>query len=72
MKLKYLKLRVVYCTSAKSKKENTSLNDCVMKGPVILHDLCGVLIRFRMNEIALVADIEKHLYRFVYSIAKET
>ncbi len=25
----------------------------------MLHDLCGILMIFRMNEVALVADIEK-------------
>lgn len=53
------KLRVVYDASAKMNKEKKSLNECLYRGPVMLHDLCGMLIRFRIHPIAMVADIEK-------------
>ncbi|XP_071150567.1 uncharacterized protein [Mytilus edulis] len=53
------KVRIVYDASAKSKQENKSLNDCLHRGPVMLQDLCGLLLRFQMNKIAVVADIEK-------------
>jgi hypothetical protein len=53
------KLRIVYDASAKTKKENNSLNECLHRGPVLLHDLCGTLLRFRMHNIGIVADIEK-------------
>ncbi|XP_060555434.1 uncharacterized protein LOC132716225 [Ruditapes philippinarum] len=53
------KLRVVYDASSKSKQSNKSLNECLYRGPVMLHDLCGMLMRFRLHKIALVADIEK-------------
>ncbi|XP_045187494.1 uncharacterized protein LOC123545213 [Mercenaria mercenaria] len=53
------KLRVVYDASAKTKAENRTLNDSLYRGPVMLHDLCGLLMRFRLNRIALVSDIEK-------------
>ena len=53
------KLRVVYDASAKTRKENASLNECLYRGPVLLNDLCGLLMRFRLNQIAIVADIEK-------------
>ena len=53
------KVRVVYDASAKSKQSNLSLNECLHRGPVMLHDLCGLLMRFRMNRIGIVADIEK-------------
>ena len=53
------KLRVVYDASAKAKSNAQSLNDCLYRGVVILEDLCGLLMRFRLHEIALVADIEK-------------
>lgn len=53
------KMRIVYDASAKTKKENKSLNQCLHKGPVLLHDLVGILLRFRLNKIVLVSDIEK-------------
>lgn len=53
------KLRIVYDASAKSKKMNNSLNDCLYRGPVLLNDLCGLLMRFRLHQIAIIADIEK-------------
>ena len=53
------KLRIVYDASAKARKENKSLNECLYRGPVLLNDLCGLLMRFRLNHIAIVADIEK-------------
>ena len=53
------KLRVVYDASAKSKKSNLSLNECLYRGPVIMEDLCGLLMRFRTKKIGIVADIEK-------------
>ena len=53
------KFRVVYDASAKTKKENKSLNECLYTGPVLLNDLCALLMRFRLNLVARVADIEK-------------
>ena len=53
------KVRIVYDSSAKTKKEAKSLNKCLLRGPVILEDLCGLLLRFRLEKIALLADLEK-------------
>ena len=53
------KKRIVYDASAKSKEECNSLNDCLYRGPVMLNDLCGMLMRFRLHQIAITADIEK-------------
>ena len=53
------KVRVVYDASAKTKQTNNSLNECLYRGLVILPDLCGLLIRFRLSPIAVIADIEK-------------
>ena len=53
------KLRIVYDASAKTRKENKSLNECLYRGPVMLNDLCGLLMRFRLRTVAVVADIEK-------------
>ena len=53
------KVRVVYDASAKSQKFVSSLNDCLFCGPVILPDLVGLLIRFRLHSIVILADLEK-------------
>ena len=53
------KVRLVYDASAKTKGDNKSLNECLYRGPVMLHNLCGILMRFRTHNIAVVADIEK-------------
>ncbi|XP_056016815.1 uncharacterized protein LOC130053514 [Ostrea edulis] len=53
------KVRIVYDASAKSKPSNLSLNKCLHKGPVMLQDLCRLLLRFRMNRIGIVVYIEK-------------
>ena len=53
------KVRVVYDESAKCKQENKSLNERLNRGPILLQNLSGILLRFRLNKIALVADIEK-------------
>ena len=36
-----------------------SLNDCLAKGPSLLNNLLGILIRFRENPFAFVGDIKK-------------
>ena len=53
------KVRIVYDASAKTKKTNLSLNECLYRGPVILEDLCRLLLRFRMKRIGIIADVEK-------------
>ena len=64
------KVRIVYDASAKTKTENKSLNECLHKGPVMLQDLTGILLRFRLNRIALVSDIEKAFLQV--SLAEES
>ena len=53
------KLRVVYDASAKSKYGSNSLNECLYRGPVLLQNLCGILLRFRLYTIGIISDIEK-------------
>ncbi len=53
------KVRIVYDASARQSAKHKSLNDCLYRGPVILPDLCGLLMRFRLHPIALVSDVEK-------------
>ena len=56
---KTTKVRIVYNASTKAKKGCKSLNEYLYRGPVILEDLCGLLLRFRTHKVALTADIEK-------------
>ena len=53
------KIRIVYDASAKTRSENPSLNECLYRGPVILENLCGMILRFRLRKVAIIADIEK-------------
>ena len=57
-----IKIRVVYDGSAKSTATNHSLNDCLYRGPVTLHPLTGILLRFRTRPVAITADIEKAFF----------
>ena len=43
------KVRIVYDASAKPKSDNKSLNECLYRGPVMLKDLCGLLLHFRIH-----------------------
>ena len=51
------KLRIVYNASAK--ENGLALNDCLHTGPPLTPDILDILVRFRVQPIALVADIEK-------------
>ncbi|XP_068224221.1 uncharacterized protein [Palaemon carinicauda] len=52
-------LRVVYNCSAKPSKCSASLNDCLMTGLSLTEKLFDLLVRFRMNKFACIADTEK-------------
>lgn len=56
---KNTKLRIVFNGSAKTKRANLSLNECLIKGKVLLEDLAKILLRFRQYPIGIIADIEK-------------
>ena len=53
-------IRIVYNGSAKT-KGGKRLNQCIYKGKNLLTDLCGIVLRFRLNDIVIYADIE-HAY----------
>ena len=53
------KLRVVYDAFAKTRQCNKSLNECLYRGPVMLPDLPGLFLRFRLSLIGIISDIEK-------------
>ena len=51
------KVRVVF--DAAAGRPNQSLNDHLLTGPNLIADLTGVLLRFRMKNVGVTADIEK-------------
>ena len=56
-------IRVVFNCSAKADKESPSLNDCLYTGPNLSEKLGDVLLKFRVNKYAYVADISKAFLR---------
>ncbi|XP_062566124.1 uncharacterized protein LOC134228483 [Saccostrea cucullata] len=57
------RIRGVFDSSVKF--EGLSLNNVLLSGPNMTNDLLGVLLRFRMNKVAIMADIEKMFYSFL-------
>jgi len=54
---------VVFDGSAKSTKDDVSLNDCLEKGPNLVPHLFDTVIKFRGYPIGIVADIEKAFHQ---------
>ena len=52
------KLRVVYDASSKQ-NDQISLNDCLLPGPPLTPLIFNILLRFRVNQVAIVSDLEK-------------
>ncbi|VDI29119.1 Hypothetical predicted protein, partial [Mytilus galloprovincialis] len=52
-------IRIVYDCSCRQSRQLPSLNDCLLSTPPILNDLTTLLVRFRLNPVAIVTDIEK-------------
>ena len=52
------KTRIVFYPSSKI-KNNSSLNDCLHYGPCLLPLILDILLRFRIGDVALVADIKQ-------------
>ena len=51
--------------SAKAKKENLSLNECLEKGPNLTPHIFDILLRFRNHFVGIIADIEKAFNQIV-------
>ena len=64
------KIRVVFDCSAKY--QGKSLNDLLLNGPDLTNTLFGVLMRFRQERIALMADIESMFYQVRVADADST
>ena len=56
------KIRIVYDSS--DKFHGVSLNDVLLAGPDLNNSLLGVLIRFRKEPVAVMADIQQMFYNF--------
>ncbi|XP_017471839.1 PREDICTED: uncharacterized protein LOC108363089 [Rhagoletis zephyria] len=63
------KLRVVFDCSCKT-SSGLSLNDVMMKGPVVQDDLLSIVLRFRCFKFALTADVTK-MYRQAWVTAED-
>ena len=56
------RIRIVFDSSARY--QGLSLNDVLMTGPNLTNSLLGVLMRFRTDEIAVIADLQQMFYCF--------
>ena len=59
------RVRIVFNGSAKSNKEELSINDCLQRGPNIIPSLFDILVRFRSNPYAVVADLETAFHMII-------
>ena len=50
------KIRVLFDASAKTRKGNKCLNETLHRGSIIVEDLYGLFMRFRLNKVSLMAD----------------
>ena len=58
-----MKLKSVYDASAKERKRDRSLDECIRKGPLLTPLLFDVLVRYGMSPIALVGDVQKAFHQ---------
>ena len=54
-----IKIRIVYDAFARISSDGPSLNDCLHVEPSLLPHLSALLMKFRVPQIAMTADIEK-------------
>ena len=57
------KIHVVFDSAAETK--GTSLNKALLSGPDLTNNLLGILLRFRQDTVAFVADIEQMFHSFL-------
>ena len=64
-------MRIVFNSSSVFK--GYTLNDCLAKGPDVLNNLWGILLRYRENYIAFIGDIRKMYHSvFISELDKHT
>ncbi len=61
------KVRIVMDASSHMGKMNPSLNSLLYRGPCLIEPLVAVLLRFRLNPIAICSDIEKAYHMLALS-----
>lgn len=56
-----MKLATNYCTALnrERERESPSLNECLLTGPNLNPDLLSILMKFRQQRVAVMADISK-------------
>ena len=59
------KLRIVFDASAKSGRDEVSLNDCLMQGPNLVQFIAACLINFRTGKYAFTSDLEKAFLQII-------
>ncbi|CAJ0597713.1 unnamed protein product [Cylicocyclus nassatus] len=57
-----IKLRIVFDASS-HQKGHPSLNDCLHRGPSLIPDLVGTLLRSRLHCYLMIADVEKAFHQ---------
>jgi len=52
-------IRIAFDCSCRQSCDHPSLNDCLEIGTPCSTDLCSILVRFRLHQLGITADIEK-------------
>ena len=59
-------MRIVFNSSAKV--NGASLNECLAKGPSLLNNIMGILLRFRQERFAFIGDIRKMFHSIMIPV----